>query len=263
MSGRIRSQTGATGATGRCHVGTVAAGIVAAVFHWLVPVEGAATAKASQLQACRAAVLPQDRIKACSQIIAKDAATAPDDLFGAYLGRAMALYGIAEYQRALADLNRAIGIKPDSAEALDRRGVLYRKLGQADEAIADHTRAISLAPQMARAYRNRGLARFFKGETDAAIEDYSAAIRIDPKYANTYENRGAAYEQLGRYGDAILDYSKTIEFMPRNADAYTNRGYAYQLNGDRDKAIADYRKAIELDPEQIQAIENLKLMTQR
>jgi hypothetical protein len=55
----------------------------------------------------------------------------------AYNNRAVAYYGKGDLERALADLNRALEIKPDYAEALKNRSVVYDALGEPSKARAD------------------------------------------------------------------------------------------------------------------------------
>ena len=61
-----------------------------------------------------------------------------------------------------------------------------------DKAIADYDKAIELNPTYASALNNRGLAYFNNGQKERAIADYDAAIKIEPD-AVRLNNRGNAY----------------------------------------------------------------------
>lgn len=70
------------------------------------------------------------------------------------------------------------------------RGVAYGELGETQKAIADLDKAILINPNFAEAYYNRGVVYNELGENQKAIADYNQAIRINPNYAEAYYNRG-------------------------------------------------------------------------
>ena len=161
-----------------------------------------------------------------------------------------------EYDRAIADFDKAIEINPKYARAYFGRGGTYAKKGGLDEAIANFDKAIEIDPKFAPAYFGRGTAYGTKGDLDRAIADYDKAIQINPKYAGAYNSRGDAYGTKGDLDRAIADYSKAIELDPKDAWAYPNRGNTYAKKGEYDRAIADYSKAIELHPKDAWAYPN-------
>ncbi|MEE8223247.1 MAG: tetratricopeptide repeat protein, partial [Alphaproteobacteria bacterium] len=65
-------------------------------------------------------------------------------------------------------------------KALER---ISQNEGLYDRAIAEYDQAIKLKPDYAKAYYNRGVAYMSKGLYDRAIEDYDTAIRLRPDYA--------------------------------------------------------------------------------
>ena len=60
------------------------------------------------------------------------------------------------YDKALADLNRAIELDPADALDIASRGETYRLMGRYEEALADLNRAIELNPGYASAIASRG-----------------------------------------------------------------------------------------------------------
>ena len=62
-----------------------------------------------------------------------------------------------DFDRAIADFNRAIELKPDYAEAYNNRGNAYSDKGDFDHAIADFSKAIELKPDFPIAYNNRSV----------------------------------------------------------------------------------------------------------
>ena len=123
-----------------------------------------------------------------------------------------------------------------------KKGVSYQEKGQWDKAIAEYNKAIELNPEYSKAYNNRGLAYADKGQYDQAISDYTKAIELSPKLAEAYYNRGIAYRHKGHYDQAISDYTKAIELNPEYAEAYIQSGvclcYKAKANLTRPSPIA-------------------------
>jgi tetratricopeptide (TPR) repeat protein len=84
------------------------------------------------------------RIKTCSEIILGE----PRNPI-AYHNRGSALQLKGELDRAIADFDKAIELKPDYASAYNRRGLVYAAKGDYAHALADVTRADELAPKTA------------------------------------------------------------------------------------------------------------------
>src|SRR6266540_1924064 len=91
----------------------------------------------------------------------------------------------------------------------------FCRKGTYDRAIADYDQAIKLKPDDAYAYNSRGLAYSKKGLLDRAIADYDQAIRLKPDVALAYFNRGNAHKNAGNKQSAIADFRKSLE-LPTN-----------------------------------------------
>jgi tetratricopeptide (TPR) repeat protein/predicted aspartyl protease len=94
--------------------------------------------------------------------------------------RARALWG-QELDEALTDCNTALRIRPNTANYLESRGLLYVRRNSYDKAITDYDTSLRLEPKDAWSLYGRGLARLHKGETAAGQADIAAATAIDPK----------------------------------------------------------------------------------
>ncbi|MGD8254129.1 MAG: tetratricopeptide repeat protein, partial [Syntrophobacterales bacterium] len=115
--------------------------------------------------------------------------------------------------------------------------------GQYDRAIADDNKAIEINPGCAQAYTNRGLTFASKRQYDQAISDYNKAIELNPRLAQTYYNRGLAYSQgKAQYAQAISDFTRAIEINPRYAAGYKGRGLNYMILGNMKKACSDLKQ---------------------
>ena len=79
------------------------------------------------------------------------------------------------YDEAIEDINKAIKLYPDFAEAYYNRANLMAISGKLPEAYDDYTRAIELEPNMGEAYYNRGLVQIFMKDTRKGCMDLSKA----------------------------------------------------------------------------------------
>jgi tetratricopeptide (TPR) repeat protein len=151
--------------------------------------------------------------------------------------------------------DKLFGRGPKSARDYWRRAGPRGENGDLDGAIADLNEAIRLDPELAEAYCDRGWRFFQKSMYDAAFADFNKTIEMNPNYALAYNNRGVACSQLRDFDSAITDWMKTLELQPDHPWAYGNllqahldRGDAFRAKGNYDQAMADYNTARELDP---------------
>ena len=169
------------------------------------------------------------------------------NLAEAFAYRAMS-YIYSNNNLAVADANTAIRLNPNLAVAYLARGITYRNKDDFNSAIVDYTQAIKLDPNYAIAYSYRGDGYRNRGDYDRAIEDYSIYIRLNPNYDYGYYARGLMYSYKGDYDRAIVDYTQAIRLEPNNAIYYQDRGRAYEQKRDYDRTIADYEAALRIQP---------------
>ncbi|MDD5085168.1 MAG: tetratricopeptide repeat protein [Candidatus Omnitrophica bacterium] len=148
-----------------------------------------------------------------------------------------------DFDRALADYNKATELNPDYAEPYSNRASIYALRKEFDKSIEDFTRMIELKPENSEVYANRGLAYNMRGELDKAVSDFDKAIELDPINVRAYFNRGVAYKDKGDIDKAISDWTKAIELNPFYAEAYNNRAAAYFFKKEYDKSRQDLRRA--------------------
>jgi tetratricopeptide (TPR) repeat protein len=96
--------------------------------------------------------------------------------------RSRALSG-QELDQALGDCNAAVRMRPNTAEYLDSRGLVYLRKNDYDKAIADYSAAVHLQPKSAWSLYGRGLSKLHKGLTADGQTDVAAATALEPKIA--------------------------------------------------------------------------------
>jgi arylsulfatase A-like enzyme/tetratricopeptide (TPR) repeat protein len=106
-----------------------------------------------------------------------------------------------DLEGALAELERAIALRPQSAAALHDRGVILSRLGRLTDAIEALEGA--LAVQESPATRNAlGVALCRMERCSDAIPHFERAVAAAPDFIEALENLAQAYEATGRGHDA-------------------------------------------------------------
>lgn len=162
--------------------------------------------------------------------------------------------------RLMAELTEAIRLEPHNATCLTRRAKCFRDLGEYEKALADANKAIRIDPRLHDAWVVRGLIRLHRLEYDPAVSDFNEAqaaerdlteaIQLVPNNGYAYLARARANWRLNRPEHAVADFDKAITLLPKSPPyGYVARGQYYKCRGLLDLAIADFTQAIRLSPE--------------
>ena len=133
-----------------------------------------------------------------------------------------------------------------------------------NDVISDLDKAIELKYNFAEAFYNRGLIKAYTGKPLEAIKDFDKAIKLNPKYDKAFAERSYQERKLSKnplttfYYSIILfrninksalnDINKAIELSPNNAYYYVKKSVVCKSEGEHDKEIQFLNKAIELEP---------------
>jgi tetratricopeptide (TPR) repeat protein len=184
----------------------------------------------------------------------------PERVPVAYYNRGTTFERMGMPDRAIADYDKAIAIKPSYYDAYNNRGLAFEKMGLLDKAIADYDRAIALKPSYYEAFNNRGLAFQKMGLLDNAVKDLEMAMTLKQSSSAAYDNLGKIYGKTGRFDRAIEEFNRAIAMDPLYHEAYYNRAIVYEKMGQTDAAIESYNKAIALNPAYYEAYNNLGVL---
>ncbi|MBC7252278.1 MAG: tetratricopeptide repeat protein, partial [Anaerolineae bacterium] len=123
--------------------------------------------------------------------------------WGERLLQGLDAYRSDDHPQALAFLSALLdepGLEANQrALVLARRGETYRLMEKYDEALADLNRAVELRPDLAWAIALRGETYRLMGKYDEALADFNRAIELQPDYARAIAHRGETYRQMGKY----------------------------------------------------------------
>lgn len=161
----------------------------------------------------------------------------------------LALFAEGRIEEAIAHYNEALSIMPimpDHVLVYNNRGIAYSRLGSYQKALDDLNKAISMKPDYADAYSNRGIIYSNLNNNQLAFEDFNKAIEFKPDYADLYNNRGVAYAKLGHYQSAVDDFTKALDLQPNYSDALYKRGVVYLEMGNKESGCRDAHQACEM-----------------
>jgi tetratricopeptide (TPR) repeat protein len=164
-------------------------------------------------------------------------------------------YWVKEREKALADINAAIELKPDLARAWWARGFFNQHTHDLRKdrelrvrIIADFSKAIELDPNDVEIYYHRaGIYSAYEQDYDRAIADYSKMIELAPKHRAARHARALDYGHKGDFEHQLADLSELVRLYPVR-DSLIDRGMFYLARQDYDHAVTDLIEARKLDP---------------
>ncbi|MDA0205449.1 MAG: protein kinase [Acidobacteria bacterium] len=120
--------------------------------------------------------------------------------------------------------------------------------------------ALGIDSGLPEALNTRGRVLLKKGDAEAAIEQFRKALVISPRSAESYDGLGGALEALQEYGQAEAAYRKAIALRPSDWVAYKRLGFFYYKRNEFAAAATEFQKVIDLAPDNSQGYGNLGVM---
>src|SRR6266566_3782566 len=113
-----------------------------------------------------------------------------------------------DHAAALRQIDAALKINRNDADALNNRGIALKELKRPAEALASYDQALQLSPGHADAFINRGNALLELKRLDEALRSFDRAIVLKPGHADAFNNRGNALMELQRLNEALASYNR-------------------------------------------------------
>jgi tetratricopeptide (TPR) repeat protein len=227
-------------------------------------------------------VTEEQRIKACTALLARQPADSPARRKAIYERRARA-YGYRQPDKYIEDLTSAIEIAPKDVKLLLDRARAYLDQNKDGQAFADFNNAAELEPYNSDVFVERGRAYSLRREDAKAQTDYERAVKLNPESERAHEEivrlKEAKIERVERQARKETPHMKTctapfrraapdsriaacttvlnglseaeqpeIEFHSDRAMALAWRGWAYHEKGDEDQALVDLNDAVDKAP---------------
>jgi tetratricopeptide (TPR) repeat protein len=145
---------------------------------------------------------------------------------------------------ALGDAYRAVYFAPTSAAVHNTLGTVLQALGQHENARTAYERASGLDPQAAYALNNLCYLSFVDGRVQGAIDACHKALSLEPALTAARNNLALAYAAIGR-----IDLART-ELLDANdvSRGLYNIGIVHLAAGDQSAAVAAFDAASRANP---------------
>jgi tetratricopeptide (TPR) repeat protein len=196
-------------------------------------------------------------IKYFSKVI--EMMTAQPNVIHSELALAFSNRGCCHYQQcnlaaALPDLDKAILLDPNQAQALASRADIYQQFKKFPEATADCQRALSLNPNSAIALTVDGQDKLMKGLFQEALISLTQAQQIKPTNSRVYKSLGEAHFRLGNFEAALINLNQAINLSPHDTLALLMRVHVYWQQQKLALAYTDLISILLIDPHQEDAL---------
>lgn len=165
----------------------------------------------------------------------------------------------AESRQLIELANAKIAKDPDNDRYIAARAQCHQDLGEYDLALADINKAIQLKPSEQSYFVLRGAIKLGKNEDISALNDFNKALSIGPATSDIYERRACVLFLLNRYPDGMIDANKAVSMDSNSAGALATRGTAKIHLHDYAGADADCVRAEALAHDRLD-VKNLRAM---
>jgi tetratricopeptide (TPR) repeat protein len=166
-----------------------------------------------------------------------------------YYERGNVLYGMGDFEGAIADYTRAIELDPQNPRYYNNRAVTYSTMGEERKALTDYNHAVELAPTYTRAYQNRLALHEQLNDLEGMAADYERLAALQPENRARYLYRQAdILRGLGYAAGALRAYSAVLAANPRHIDALYERSLLYLADGELEAAQSDAETALAFSP---------------
>jgi tetratricopeptide (TPR) repeat protein/predicted aspartyl protease len=155
-----------------------------------------------------------------------------------------------EFDRALADLSKAIEMDPNGSEYLYARAKIYMQTGRAPLALPDLDGAIALKPEFIEALISRAQIRVTQKNNAGALADLDAAAALAPPHGDVRYTLAELYVGAANTASAIKQWDLWIDSHPVDAKfvgALAERCFVKALqNQNLASGISDCNRALAL-----------------
>lgn len=179
-------------------------------------------------------------------------------IHNAYIGQGGLLLSEAEKRggaearrllnRARAQVEEAIRIKPDSAGAFHNLGIVYKELCRYEEALSCFDRALAFDQDLFITWMNRAKVLTKLGRIKEAAASYDRALSLQPLDVEVIFYRSVLLSQLGRFDESVLGFDEVLKALPGHAQALHYRGLCMMKLSRFTEAVTSFEHVLSLDP---------------
>jgi tetratricopeptide (TPR) repeat protein len=169
-----------------------------------------------------------------------------ESLAGNALQSAIDKYMNKDYQGAVQEFKRAIGLAPNSSYSVDAANYMsqaYLQQGDTENAIKAYKTGIRLNPYRDDTHIQLANLYFAEGRQEEAVQEYKEAVRLNPNAGNNF-SLGQGHLGTGQNGAAETQFRKVINLQPQDPAGYYGLGQAYSQQERYEDALSQFQVAI-------------------
>lgn len=199
--------------------------------------------------------------QAVLQVYEEELRENPDN-YSVLLMRADEYYRHQEYIRALADIDRALTLIPareteSILQARMLRAGIHNQSGRSAEALADLEAAALLAPESVSVLLQKGNTEVELGNTADARADFQKVLSLTPRSAEAYIGLAKVAVKENNMGTANEMLASAVNIDPSNPDTYIRRAAVRKSMGNHNGAVDDLVLALSVNAENPVALSEL------
>jgi len=156
-------------------------------------------------------------------------------------------FGFGHVDKAIAALDRGLGLSPRNAEGLALKGFLSSAKNDFAEAMNYFDQAIAIDGALGNAWLGRGLVRIRKGRHPEGLADLQTAATLEPQRAILRSYLGKAWSDNHDLKHARKELSIASELDPNDPTSWLYLALVDQQNNRINEAVADLEKSKDLN----------------
>jgi tetratricopeptide (TPR) repeat protein len=157
-------------------------------------------------------------------------------------------YLVRQYENAITNINKALKIDENMANAYFLKGSVFKEMGDTAKAISSLQTAIEQDNKFFDAYLDIGIL-YATRKNPIAFEYFNNALRINPNSENAVFAKAKLLQDLNKIDESITLYKEILVRNKDNSDALYNLGAISLEKKKNPKEAVDYfSKAIAVDP---------------
>jgi len=163
--------------------------------------------------------------------------------------RARTFFQNGEWDKALAELSRAIELNPEQGEWHFGMGLTLDALSRFTEAIASYEQALHLRGDDPEVMMHIAIDSIHLGHFDVAVQWLERCNELNPQFEPGYCYRIAAFAQLGDHERAEEMFYLARQIQDECPHCYDHLAHSLEARGLSDKAIWCWQQTLRLAPD--------------
>ncbi len=164
-------------------------------------------------------------------------------------GLADILVAQEKFGDALKLYDEALKQHPTYAEALFRKGRIYRRQGKVPLEKKAYEQTLAIDPRFVDARAELGgLLLLVENEPRVAVTELDKALKLNPNHPQGLYYKAGALAALGQFRRALRSADAAVKFDPDLGPAHALRGKLLRRAGRLEPARAAFARALQLDP---------------